>query len=89
MDNKVPISLVYEDELSGGVLQKILPASFQPISFFQTNGIAKITNNIGKYNGAAIAVPYLVLIDLDTEACAPGLLQTLFPHDRIHPNLIF
>ncbi len=89
MANPVPISLVYEDELSGAVLQKILPESFQPVSLFQTNGITKITNNIAKYNGAAIVMPYLVLIDLDRESCAPGLIAELFPHGAKHTNLIF
>lgn len=89
MANPVPVSLVYEDELSGIVLQKLLPESFQPVSFFQTNGITKITNNIAKYNGAAVAMPYLVLIDLDREICAPSLIAALFPYDTKHSNLIF
>ena len=93
MDNtrtssNIPISLVYEDELSGVVLCKILPREFIPGYLMKTGGITQITSKIHGYNNACTAAPFLVLIDLDVKECAPSLVQELFPHG-MHPNMIF
>ena len=84
----IPISLVYEDELSGFVLRKILPNRFIPVSLMKTGGITKITSRIQGFNKACAAAPFLVLIDLDAEECAPSRVKKLFPHG-MHPNMIF
>ena len=86
--NRIYISLVYEDQIHGVVLKRILPVNFSVVSPMQLGGRSKIETRILGYNSACQSHPYFVLIDLDTDACAPSLLPGLFPHGK-HPNMIF
>lgn len=86
--SKIFISLVYEDELHGVVLNKILPSRFSIACPMQLNGRSKIEAKIQNFNNACKSHPYFVLLDLDLDSCAPTLLQHLFPQEK-HPNMIF
>ena len=82
------ISLVYEDEIHGVVLNKILPANFSIALAMKMGGRSKIESKILGFNSACNSHPFFVIIDLDTDVCAPCLLPRLFPNGK-HPNLIF
>jgi hypothetical protein len=86
--NNVYISLVYEDQIHGVVLSKILPAKFTIASPMQLGGRSKIESKISGFNNACHSHPFFVLMDLDTDACASSLISNLLPQGQ-HPNLIF
>ena len=86
--SRIYISLVYEDALHGVVLNRILPANFSIASPMNFGGRSKIESKILGFNNACQSHPYFVLVDLDTDTCAPSLLHCLFPQGK-HPNLIF
>lgn len=44
------------------------------------NGKGDVLKNIGNYNRSADQIPWLVLVDLDEEKCAPVLMKRCLPH---------
>ena len=85
------MNLVFEDALSGAVIDKILAASRQTYSIrvrYNGGGYGWIKTKIGGFNNAAKAMPYFVLTDLDTCECAPVLVRQWLGAPR-HPNLLF
>ena len=74
--SSIPINLVYEDVLSGAILEKILDhveADYIVGLRLSKNGFGYIKKNIKGFNRAAQGSPYLVLTDLDQTRIAPSL----------------
>ncbi len=85
-----PINLVVEDPLSDAVARKILESSKRPFAVGPTYGLTGsgyIRKNISRFNVAAKAIPFLVIIDLDREECPPLLLSEILKISK-HPNLL-
>ncbi len=56
-------------------------AGFLQTEFVGTlNGRGNVLKNIGNYNRSANQIPWLVLVDLDKEKCAPNLMKKYLPH---------
>lgn len=90
--NPIPIDLVVEDELSEAVARKLLETSSQSYALrivYSRGGYGYIKRNIFGFNKAAKGTPYLVVTDLDTEVCAPVLIDKWFKKRTVQPNLIF
>jgi hypothetical protein len=86
------INLVFEDDLSGAVLQRLV-AQVRPDCViglsYRTGGKGNIKRKLKGFNHAAKGMPYLVLVDLDDEyECPPTLLKDWFGYER-HSNLYF
>lgn len=87
------ITTVYEDELSGAVIDRIL-ATYRPDISIQKSvpsyGFGKIKKNLLRYNKTANpSFPYFILTDLDTAICAPQLIDDWTKHIPLNPNLLF
>lgn len=85
---KTPISLVYEDDLSGCIIRKILKDEFQITTEYNKHGFGGIKKKIQGYNNASMYGNFFVLTDLDTSECAPLLIKNWL-HNEKKPNLIF
>jgi hypothetical protein len=87
---EICINLVFEDVLSGAVMDKILAASRQRYLVgvrYNGGGFGWIKKRIGGFNNAAKGMPYFVLTDLDTSQCAPALIRQWL-HAPKNPNLL-
>jgi hypothetical protein len=85
------VNLVFEDSLSGSVLQRLLSQSRQKYlvgSVHRSGGFGWIKSKITGFNQSAKGMPYLILTDLDVCECAPTLIRQWLavPKD---PNLLF
>lgn len=92
MGSPIPIYLAVEDELSKvllSVLLKQISGDFIVVMIFERGGFGYLRKNIEKFNEAAKACPWIVLTDLDTEECAPLLIQKWLSHAPKHPHLLF
>ena len=90
--NPIPIALVVEDELSEAVARKLLESSSRSYAIrivYSRGGYGHIKKNICGFNNAAKGTPYLVVTDLDTEDCAPALIDKWLKKRTLHPNLVF
>ncbi len=90
--NPIPINLVVEDELSEAVARRLLESSPQPYALrivYSRGGYGYIKEKICGFNNAAKGTPYLVLTDLDTNDCAPVLIDKWFNKQALQPNLLF
>jgi hypothetical protein len=85
-----PIFVFVEDRLSDAVVRKLLRESANPfnVSGRVTNGCDIIKKKIKGINESAQGMPFMVLVDLDTEECAPALISKWLPEPK-NPNLIF
>jgi len=54
-----------------------------------TKGFGEIRKNILAFNNACLITPYLVLTDLDNNACAPGLIIDWMQNRYCHQQLWF
>lgn len=76
------IHLVFEDELTGFVLSKMiacLRSEIQIGAYRRMGGKGNIRRNINVLNNAAKKIPFFVLVDLDKEySCAPELMRDWF-----------
>jgi len=91
MSDIIYINLVYEDDLSCSVLKKIIKETKRPYEIgglFSGRGSNYIKRNIKGFNYAARGMPYLVLIDLDQNECAPYLIKEWLSIQK-HNNLLF
>ncbi len=87
----IPINLVFEDELSEFVLSKLLYTfgdKFYTGTSYNGHGFGYIKSKINGFNQACIAIPFLVLTDLDNTACPITLIKDWF-ENPIHKNMIF
>jgi hypothetical protein len=86
----IPIFAFVEDRLSDAVVRKLLRESGNSFNVTSNvkNGCDKIKKTIENINDSARGMPFMVLVDLDTEACAPALISKWLKKPK-HPNLIF
>lgn len=86
----IPIFAFVEDRLSDAVVRKLLRESTNSfnVSSKVTNGCDKIKKGIKDINDSARGMPFMVLVDLDTEECAPILISKWLKEPK-HPNMIF
>jgi hypothetical protein len=91
MSSHIPINIVFEDDLSGVVIRKILQGrgGYEVGRCFLGRGFGNIKKKIDGFNKAAKGMPYLVLTDLDKEECAPTLIQDWMKNVPLHQNLLF
>jgi hypothetical protein len=85
------INLVFEDDLSGAVLSKLLTCSRQAYTIgylYRSGGFGWIRKRINGFNHAAKGMPYLVLTDLDRHECPPVLIEDWLSTQK-HQNLLF
>lgn len=86
----IPISLAAEGDLDEQVLRRLImqcETPFAPGVCYGRRGKDHLRENIGRFNYAALHVPFIVLADLDREDCAPGLIDSWLPRARTS-NLI-
>ncbi len=91
MGQSIPINLVFEDDLSKAVLEKLLHNSghsYEVGCCFHGRGYGYIKRNISGFNNAAKGMPFLVLTDLDVEECAPTKIRNWLSVPK-HHNLLF
>lgn len=91
MNNDIFFNLVYEDDLSYCVMEKLLLEAnhaFRINRSFSKNGRGYIKNNINGFNNAAREYPWFILVDLDSDECAPQLKEKWLSAPE-HPNFIF
>ena len=85
------IYLVVEDELHTSLFNKILTEIRPDLRYDEPigkRGNNYIRSNLRKYNQAAHAIPFLILIDLDRWSCPLALIEDWITF-RKHPNLLF
>ena len=79
MSSGRPVFLVYEDELSGAVMERLVSEVRPQLKIDRsiiTHGNSRLLAGIAKYVGASKAgIPHIILTDLDRGACAPELLE--------------
>jgi len=88
---EIAINLVFEDNLSGAILRKLLANSKRNymIGFSRNSGgFGWIRKKIEGFNNAAKGMPYLILTDLDRSECPPVLLREWHIENHNH-NLLF
>jgi len=89
--SEIAINLIFEDNLSGSVLRKLVANSRQDyligLSYY-SRGFGWIKKRINGFNNAAKGMPYLVLTDLDRCECPPVLIRDWLTGAK-HRNLIF
>lgn len=76
------ISLVVEGDLDEVISKKLISTYTSHIEIKTTypmGGRSQIQKRIGSYNQAARTTPYLVLVDLDQDECAPKLIKDWVP----------
>jgi hypothetical protein len=81
--------LVVEGTLDEVVSKKLIAHYAPKIEIGTTypmGGRSQIKKKIGSYNQAAKVFPYLVLVDLDQDECAPILINDWLPNR--HPQLL-
>jgi len=87
----IPINLVYEDDLSEYILTKLLSCfgnKFHTGYSYNGRGFGYIKSNIDGFNQACVAIPFLILTDLDACIC-PSELVTSWFKKPMHANMIF
>jgi hypothetical protein len=83
------ISLLVEGPLDEQVLRQMLKRyqRIHVLACFGKQGKQYLYKRIHNYNTAAAHQPFICLVDLDQEECAPGLIQRWLP-DGCHPNFL-
>jgi hypothetical protein len=87
----IAINLVFEDSLSGSILQKLLDNSHKNYLVgyrYDSGGYGWMKKRINAFNKAARGMSYFILTDLDQCECAPVLIDQWLI-GNIHHNLIF
>ncbi len=94
----IPVNLVIEDDLSAEIIKVVLERFKNRFWVSQvypdlkrekaSAGYSYIKKKITGFNRAARVTPYIVLVDLDQNECAPTLIKEWLPRG-LHPNLIF
>jgi hypothetical protein len=87
----IPISLVFEDELTESLARKILdtmPAQYATKTVYNRGGNGYIRRTINGFNNAAKGTPFLVGTDLDEYECPSALIDDWLTHAKHHNLLI-
>lgn len=89
MHDRVVICAAVEGLVDEAVVRRLIAhAGGRPGPVFSKNGKRALRDRIGGYNNAARHAPWLVLVDLDSDAeCAPNLRQAWLPNPA--PRLCF
>ncbi len=85
------IHLVVEDELHTSLLRRVLNEIRPDLQFGEPigkRGNDHIRQSLQSYNRAAPHQPFLVLTDLDRNACPLALIEKWITFEK-HPNLLF
>jgi hypothetical protein len=88
---QIPVTLVYEDELSGACMNKLLGlfgCKYVVYASYNKGGNGYIKKNINAFINASKANPYIVLTDLDKYRC-PIDLKSDWIKTPINTNFIF
>ncbi len=88
---QIPITLVYEDDLSEMVMLRMLDSfenKFHVVESYNTAGFGKIKTSIRGFNKASRHTTFFVLTDLDNTNCPIDLINEWLP-DKRNDNLIF
>jgi len=88
---RIPINLVFEDELGEYVLSRLLDCyggKYSTGISYNGRGFGYIKSKINGFNQACAAVPFLVLTDLDNNDCPVTLIDEWFI-GQPHRNMIF
>ena len=86
------IYLAVEDALSEAVAEKLLLSSgagFQIQQRFCKRGNGYLKSNMDKFSNIAKATPLLLITDLDSEDCAPGLIKRWLGKKKPPKELLF
>lgn len=88
---EILIYLAVEDDLSESVLRRILrerTVHYVVGPVYKRGGFGYLKKQCGAFNNASKACPILLLTDLDSAECAPGLIKDWLTHPR-HPDFLF
>lgn len=88
----IPITIVYEDELSEYVLTKIIGIfgdKFHISQSYSGNGFGYIKSTIRGFNAASKISPFFILTDLDNRQCPIQLIEDWLPKKEHQANLLF
>ena len=90
MAHQIPIQISVEDLLTEAVVLSMLRqvGRFARGDIYTENGRSHVERKIRAYNHAAKAMPWLVVADLDRDACAPALIHQWLGETPRHPNLL-
>ena len=78
MKPPIPIYLAVEDDLSEGILRRLLqlrPVEYAVGTVFKKGGFGYLKKQTPAFNNLAKGCPVLLLTDLDARPCAPDLLK--------------
>ena len=79
-DSQLRLNLAVEGRTDLVVLTKLLNSlEISVLDPFIKGGKIELLNKLDGYNQSAKRVPWLVVIDLDQEECAPGYLREILP----------
>jgi len=87
----IPVDLAIEDELSEMVLRKLLALAnrgYHIGATYRRGGFGYLRRTINGWNAAARGRPFVVLTDLDDDACPAALIESWLTSPP-HPNLLF
>ncbi|WP_235153623.1 DUF4276 family protein [Dyadobacter sp. CY345] len=88
----IPVTIVFEDELSEYVLTRMLSFFGNKYSISQSypaNGFGYIKSNIKGFNNASKFSPFIILTDLDNIDCPIKLIEDWLPKKVHEQYLIF
>lgn len=86
----IPINLAVEDELSEGVVRRILlsrPVTYAIGPVFGQQGSGYLRKRAAAFQNAARACPFLLLTDLDQYPCPTALIEEWLDRPR-HPRFL-
>jgi hypothetical protein len=90
MKRTIPIYLAVEDELSEWIARRALyarPAEYAVGAVFGRAGFGYLKKQAPAFNNAAKGCPFLLLTDLDQNACPPQLIEEWLGRP-CHPHLL-
>lgn len=84
--NAITVNLLVESPLDESVLRRMagLNAQITVGVCRRAGGRSVLEKNIEPVNNASAYAPYVCLLDLDHDACAPGLIKRLLPQGSHH-----
>lgn len=84
------ISLIFEDELSESVMNRLLQNfnKYEVVNSYSGHGYGYLKNNIRGFNQASAITPHFMLTDLDNYSCPIELINDWITFD-LNKNFIF
>jgi hypothetical protein len=86
----IPILLAVEDDLSESLLRRVLEErqAYAVGTVYKQGGFGYLRKKAAAFNNRARGNPVLLLTDLDSQDCAPGLIREWLPCPR-HRDFLF